>query len=363
MRAIGRGALVASIFAVVSVGGIGVGVGGCRGASDEQRPEAPRGGQLADRDVDEHACRQAGGSGTGSGSGSGSGNGDPWAAKPSDPNDPPDLGARHALADKTCPAVTAPFFYKIAKGSATSYILGTRHLGVPLSKFPASVRDRIGEAKLAVFEIAPGDNADVKFPDEDLANTLGPDLWKKYVALVGDATATQVEHGRPSTAMLMIMAMYEDITATLDDQVIHTVQDLKIPTTGLEKSEFQDRLLDNLLDDRMLRTLVTVTKDRDEVKQDSVDDLTQYCTGTDHEPGMDAKQRAQMLGAGYTPAELDHQDDVLVYDRNRDWIPKLIPMLDKGGVLIAVGADHLIGDKGVVALLTAKGYTVTRVAP
>jgi uncharacterized protein YbaP (TraB family) len=37
------------------------------------------------------------------------------------------------------------------------------------------------------------------------------------------------------------------------------------------------------------------------------------------------------------------------------------PLLDEGGVFIAVGALHLSGEKGLVALLREAGYTVTPV--
>jgi uncharacterized protein YbaP (TraB family) len=50
-----------------------------------------------------------------------------------------------------------------------------------------------------------------------------------------------------------------------------------------------------------------------------------------------------------------------VFERNAKWIPELEPLFAKGDVFVAVGADHLIGDRGVVALLRARGFTVTRI--
>jgi uncharacterized protein YbaP (TraB family) len=50
-----------------------------------------------------------------------------------------------------------------------------------------------------------------------------------------------------------------------------------------------------------------------------------------------------------------------VFSRNRDWIPKLEKLFAQGDVFVAVGADHLIGDKGVIKLLEARGFTAKRI--
>lgn len=49
----------------------------------------------------------------------------------------------------------------------------------------------------------------------------------------------------------------------------------------------------------------------------------------------------------------------LVSDRNAAWVPKIEQMVKTGDdALIVVGAGHLVGKKGVVEMLRAKGYTV-----
>jgi uncharacterized protein YbaP (TraB family) len=48
-------------------------------------------------------------------------------------------------------------------------------------------------------------------------------------------------------------------------------------------------------------------------------------------------------------------------DRNRAWLPYFKQLLEgEGRYFVVVGAGHLVGDTGMVALLTAAGYTVKR---
>ena len=285
---------------------------------------------------------------------------DPWAVAPS-PNAPPSLSERHAFAEAACPKVTAPYFFRVEKDGKTSYILGTRHVSVPLAKFPDVVRDRLHTAKLAVFEVAPDDQSGIERDPMALSQAVGPALWAHYGELVGEDTARALERGRPSTALISTMVMYEDISAMLDVEIEHEVAVAGIPAQGLESAAFQDNLLDQLLDLRMLKVELEQTKDRKEIEQDSHDDLAQYCAGTDDLPGTDDKSRAMFMRGGYTKDEIDHMDDLMVFQRNAKWIPELEPLFAKGDVFVAVGADHLIGDRGVVALLRNRGFTVTRI--
>ena len=52
------------------------------------------------------------------------------------------------------------------------------------------------------------------------------------------------------------------------------------------------------------------------------------------------------------------EDDILIYNRNANWLKKMPALMAQKPTLFAVGAAHLIGDKGVLHLLRTAGYTV-----
>ncbi|SRR6266487_3054813 len=50
--------------------------------------------------------------------------------------------------------------------------------------------------------------------------------------------------------------------------------------------------------------------------------------------------------------------DILLYNRNKNWVEKLKTIMPGSPVVVAVGAGHLPGDKGLINLLRKAGYTV-----
>lgn len=53
--------------------------------------------------------------------------------------------------------------------------------------------------------------------------------------------------------------------------------------------------------------------------------------------------------------------EILLYNRNRNWVQQLKTLMPGKSLVIAVGAGHLPGEKGVINLLKKEGYTVEAV--
>jgi uncharacterized protein len=58
---------------------------------------------------------------------------------------------------------------------------------------------------------------------------------------------------------------------------------------------------------------------------------------------------------------LAKHEEILLTNRNMAWIPKIQEHITEKSCFIAVGAAHLIGEKGLIQLLKNKGYQVSAV--
>lgn len=89
-----------------------------------------------------------------------------------------------------------------------------------------------------------------------------------------------------------------------------------------------------------------------------LDDVYQHLVDAFNEGDFDAI--AAMSASSYGSDENGRVfQRVMVRDRNRAWMPALRAALDTGDAVIVVGAAHLPGADGLVAMLRRAGYRVT----
>ena len=121
----------------------------------------------------------------------------------------------------------------------------------------------------------------------------------------------------------------------------------------LEGARAQFEAFDGLSESAQRAMLAAIVEDSKADPATRAQPVRLYLAGDD--AGLDALSREGMLGT----AEIR---EALLTRRNADWVPKIEKLLaDDDRPLIAVGAAHMVGEDGLVALLEAKGYRVTRV--
>ena len=55
---------------------------------------------------------------------------------------------------------------------------------------------------------------------------------------------------------------------------------------------------------------------------------------------------------------MEAHQDILLDNRNKNWVAQLKIIMKTDKVFVAVGAGHLVGKQGLIALLRKEGYTV-----
>jgi uncharacterized protein YbaP (TraB family) len=123
----------------------------------------------------------------------------------------------------------------------------------------------------------------------------------------------------------------------------------KKETIGLETIEFQLGLFDQL----PMQTQV------DMLKQDYKSDMKNYDTLLACYLREDLETLGKLM-AEDTSAYPEFNELMLV-QRNKSWIAPMRAQMQKESTFFGVGAAHLSGPDGVVALLRAQGFTVTAI--
>jgi len=152
---------------------------------------------------------------------------------------------------------------------------------------------------------------------------------------------------------LMLMKMGLDPQAGIEMQLTKKAAKDGKPITGLETMEEQLNFFAGL-DEKAELEFLTSTLDELKNLQSEMGELMNAWRQGDENKLMRLMQ-SEIKG---------HEKffNLLLTERNKRWISKLRSILDGGdeNVLVAVGALHLVGDDGVVALLRRAGYKVTR---
>jgi uncharacterized protein YbaP (TraB family) len=262
------------------------------------------------------------------------------------------------------------FIWKVSSATTSVYLLGSIHAAKPdIYPLDSAIEDAFVSAKYLVVEVNVNNVDNQKVTDillehgvyplgEELRDYLSPSLY--------DALTEQFERFGVNIAILDSYRPWV-ILMTLEQL---TLQDLGyLPENGidyyfldkaaqtkmileLETAEFQLELLYSLPDELIIESLEYDIENMP--LQEDMEELFQIW-----EDG-DATKMESMLFEGLTEEpELTPYYEKLFDERNFNIAVKIEEFLaDDEIYFVVVGAGHLVGENGLVNLLSEKGYTI-----
>ena len=119
---------------------------------------------------------------------------------------------------------------------------------------------------------------------------------------------------------------------------------------GLETAEYQIARFDDMTMEQQDHLLAETLKDVETEQANTKKLVEAWRTG-------DVPNVERLVLSDLKQEPLLYQR--LLVDRNKNWLPKIEALFSRRGhALVVVGAAHLVGPDGIVAMLKAKGYTV-----
>jgi uncharacterized protein YbaP (TraB family) len=248
------------------------------------------------------------------------------------------------------------------KVSSPSYIFGTMHL-IPKKDFlfPSHLQDKVKSTEVLVMEIG-GLSNQMKMMEHlflkegnvfDFFSQPQKDTLFQYLNenLEIDSTTAKMQFGRMKPmALIQLFTQQsfgespESYEMTLEKIANENEMEIK----GLESVEEQIAIFDQMSMEDQVEMIMAAIRSSEE--DGGIEVLIEIYLQQDIEK-LHAYMNQDSSGM------MNYQDELLD-NRNANWIPLIKKMIKKNSSFIAVGAGHLGGENGVIALLRAEGYTL-----
>ena len=252
-----------------------------------------------------------------------------------------------------------PAIWHLSDADSDVYIFGTFHILPPsLSWQTDEIRALLASADTLYLE------ADVHSPEVQarmqqlvMQYGLNPAGVTLSSQLSDSANATLAELAPTigfAPAMLeQMQALGLDPNAGVETSLLALVEGSGTGMGYFETAEQQIGFLAGQPDDVQVRAFEQGLQDLAELPEMLDELVTDWATG-------DVDALETLLNESMR-VEAPEAYEVLIVQRNANWIPQIAEIMDgEGTVFIAVGAAHLPGEDGVIHLLRNEGFTVTR---
>lgn len=259
----------------------------------------------------------------------------------------------------SAPAGPASFFFRIRRsGLADSYLLGTFHSETVDSNWEMSGLLMAG-LKAFVSETDFTPETGRRFAElsaatpAPLANLVGPDIAREAAPVLGKYGLSGNFIQLKPWALFLTLAGPPTRTSTLDAYLAAQAGAASLTLIGLQTSDEMVASMQAISPADQTEILKETICSYPEV-QDQVSRLERFYV---HDDVADFLRETERLTSP-VPGLSEKLDSALVSARNKIFMPRLAPVLEKGGAFVAVGAAHLYGPQGLLQSLRQQGYEV-----
>jgi len=198
--------------------------------------------------------------------------------------------------------------------------------------------------------------------DTTLADLLTPEEYQKikthFEKNVSMLPFSVLETYKPlvASSLLMESAVVCDEQVAMEQLVMEEAKKKGKKIEGLETMAYQMSMFDSIPYKIQAQELYKNIADNGKTENETNKELNSM---------MQAYREQDLDKLGEMIAKSDEgmmqYEDILLNNRNRNWVVKLKSILQDKSLVIAVGAGHLPGEKGLINLLRKEGYKVTPV--
>ena len=187
-----------------------------------------------------------------------------------------------------------------------------------------------------------------------LKNLLGADLTNPMV----NAQMGKMNPAGINLQLISLMYLKHNPSFNMDDGIDSHVQNLakksKKPVLSLETVDEQINVLFGMQSvERQKVQLMCLVNN-----QEYMMNLTDQIVDAYYSQDLNKIDELEDIKTNDQCDPTDEENEALVYGRNANWMTKIPDIMKSKPTFFAVGALHLIGEKGLISLLSKAGYKV-----
>lgn len=245
----------------------------------------------------------------------------------------------------------------------SSFLFGTFHLMCKDDiHFSNQLKTAVGNAGVMYMEMDMDDPATMlgglllmnMKGGKKLKDLYTPDEYRKIELFFKDTIKMPLAMMQNTKPFFLEALLYPKMMpcksfSGVEEELMKLAKQNKKEIKGLETMEFQAAVFDSIPYEEQAKELLK-----------TIDSLNQYRKYFDTMLNVYKSQQVMNMDELLSDTEfgMESHQDILLDNRNKNWVNQLKVIMKKESVFVAVGAGHLGGKNGLINLLRLQGYTV-----